>query len=261
MDSPRQPKAFTLIELLVVIAIIALLAAMLLPALSRAKEKANRAYCTSNMKNIGLAMQMYAQDNNDQMAFPNAENEVSEGPGWLYMPLAGYGENIWGGGAPDPTKPPYDASASAPYESGLFWPYIKAPGVYRCPTDRTNAPLWKVRNNKLSTYVMSDKVSGGRGAWLLGKRPNTLKLGQFKQSVGWVMWEPDESLPFGPLAYDDGCNNPDPSDNGGVGRRHSGAVVLGLDAHVQTVAFSKWEAEVRNKPGLLFCNPLTANGD
>src|SRR5436190_21638264 len=79
MRSNKRATGFTLIELLVVIAIIAILAAMLLPALNKSKTKAQGISCLNNLKQLNLAWYMYAGDNNDELP-PN--NIIGTGEGW-----------------------------------------------------------------------------------------------------------------------------------------------------------------------------------
>jgi prepilin-type N-terminal cleavage/methylation domain-containing protein/prepilin-type processing-associated H-X9-DG protein len=90
-SSPSR-KGFTLIELLVVIAIIAILAAMLLPALSAAKERAKRISCMNNVKQLNLASQMYASDNRDFLPpMTNMVNGVAQRGGWAWdLPMNTY---------------------------------------------------------------------------------------------------------------------------------------------------------------------------
>ena len=116
----QRRRGFTLIELLVVIAIIAILAAMLLPALTKAKIKAQAVYCMSNQKQLTLAWIMYADDNQDRVP-PNISGSSSAGgwvDGWLDF-------NV---GNTDNTNTLFLTHAR-------IGPYTKSIGIYKCPAD------------------------------------------------------------------------------------------------------------------------------
>ena len=148
LDGPGLPSGFTLIELLVVIAIIADLASLLLPALSRAKESARTTQCLSQMRQIGLAVRLYADDNEDE--FPRSQHSAFANS-----------QLTWG-----------RAIAPQLAQNTATWTNLLR-GVYRCPSDRRNAPWSYGQNVYFELSPENDDYAGAPKSWRrAGSIPN-----------------------------------------------------------------------------------------
>jgi prepilin-type N-terminal cleavage/methylation domain-containing protein/prepilin-type processing-associated H-X9-DG protein len=175
----EHKRGFTLIELLVVIAIIAVLMAILMPALNRVKEQGKRIVCESSLKNLQLGWMMYADDNDGKI--------VNGAGGFHYISANGYTENgaaagiierAWvGKGWSDNYgsltgnyNTLSDAEKRRAIEEGALWEYAKDYGVYKCPTGRRGEYVTYSAVDAMNGLIRSGTASGNGHVYSTGTR-------------------------------------------------------------------------------------------
>ncbi len=188
MSHKSLQRGFTLIELLVVIAIIAILAAILFPVFQSVRENARKTMCASNLKQLGLAFQLYGNDNDGY--FPAPITNYGSGPSHLEVPPT------WVTGQPGPANVPYS-------DAGGIFPYVKQRGnggttnVFGCPDGVAHAGNASGYSSPPGqNYVMNQYLQPGWGG-LYNPTPSLGRQGKATddpKTGSYVPFNPDQAL-------------------------------------------------------------------
>ena len=232
----RSRRGFTLIELLVVISIIALLIAILLPALREARESAQKLRCATNLRTLIAAVRMYVDDNLDMVPMANWAS-MDPQPGWLY------------GGKSQNWDQKLERRVGG-YDNGCLWPYVLDASLYRCP--RHAPPLYG--SGLLTSYLMNGGVVDYGQTQELYDRKCAYQIQRYRPDAV-IFWEPPEQESG--ASFNDGSSSPDQY----FTQRHLGKASLAhMDGHVSWIAKHKWELLLEATPGPLWCGPGLEDG-
>ena len=254
----KREQGFTLSELIIVMVIVALLAVLILPALARSRDNGSRSVCINNLRQMGRAVAMYANDNADYLPYPNWGGpnlpNGAPGPGWLYTPV--------GGNPPNLSLAPYVSNPALAYSSGLLYQYVRDMNTYRCPVD-SESRYYPGRQNKLSSYVMNGAVCG----YGMVVAYRSCRITDVWNPGCYLMWSPSESVtntvgsPIGEFAFNDASAYPDQREAVSALHTLNGADLVTVAGNVQFVTMQKIEMEKTNATkNLIWWSPFSANG-
>jgi type II secretory pathway pseudopilin PulG len=241
-------RAFTIVELLVVIGMVGVLfTIVLLPALAKSSDQGARTVCVNNLRQLGRASQMYANDNGDYFALPNWGNNFQ---GWLYTPV--------GSAPPNLTSPPYNSDPTLAYRTGLWFSYVQDRSAYLCPVD-LESRYYSARANKMSSYVMNGSMIG------FGSSTRPCKVTDAWSPDCFLLYQADETAgtpPIGAFAYNDGASFPDKNEGfGGKLHTRNGTELVTVSGSVRFFTAQKLVAESTSSGrSLAWWSPFSGTG-